>query len=285
MEVVSDIGMMQARAEAVRLSGKRIAIVPTMGALHNGHLSLIRTARNNADVVVTTVFVNPTQFGPDEDFRRYPRDPERDARFASEAGSSIVFMPDEKAMYPPGFLTNVQTDRVAATFEGAIRPTHFRGVTTVVAKLFHIVRPHVAVFGQKDIQQAFIIRRMIRDLNFDIELIVSPIVREEDGLAMSSRNVYLSASERKGATSLIRALRKAVEMAGAGEKSLERIRKEMMSILEGGKPSSIDYIAFLNPETFDETSVMPSPSLLIALAARFGATRLLDNVVIQVPGQ
>ena len=281
-EVLRDVVAMQSRAEDLRRSGKRIGVVPTMGALHDGHLSLIRTAREHADVVVTTIFVNPTQFGPGEDFQQYPRNPEQDTKLATEAGASILFMPDDRQMYPEGFLTSVQTDRVATILEGAVRPTHFRGVTTIVAKLFHITNPHVAVFGQKDIQQAFIVRRMIRDLNFDIELIVAPIVRESDGLAKSSRNVYLNPTERTGATCLFRALRKAEELVGKGERDIGRVREAMQPILLSGGPTAIDYVACLNPETFEEVTAVPSPVLLIAAAARFGRTRLLDNIMIQV---
>lgn len=283
MEVVRNISDMQERAEGLRRSQKRIGVVPTMGALHEGHLSLIKIARAHAEVVVTTVFVNPTQFGPGEDFSRYPRTPERDAALASQAGSALMFMPDAKEMYPEGFLTSVQTDRVSGILEGAIRPTHFRGVTTVVAKLFHIVRPHTAVFGQKDIQQAFIIGKMIRDLNFDVELIVAPIVRETDGLAMSSRNMYLNPGERARATSLFHSLQRAESAVKNGERNPGHIREEMMEVLRSASPTAVDYVALLNPETFDEVTALPSPNLLIALAVRFGSTRLLDNMMIQVP--
>lgn len=282
MEVVHDIPAMRSKADELRLSGKRIGLVPTMGALHEGHLSLIRIARQHADVVITSVYVNPTQFAPNEDFSQYPRNAKRDTELAATAGSTMMFMPGDREMYPEGFLTSVQTDRVASILEGAIRPAHFRGVTTVVAKLFLITKPHVAVFGQKDVQQAFIIRRMIRDLNFDVELIVGPIVREEDGLAKSSRNMYLNASDRKGATVLFRALRRAEELIQAGERSPEAIRKELMGILHSGNPASIDYLALMNPESFEDLSTVQSPALLIAVAARFGTTRLLDNMTIRV---
>lgn len=281
MEILRTVREMQARAEELRLTGKRIGVVPTMGALHEGHLSLLSLARRHSDVVILTIFVNPTQFGPHEDFRRYPRDFDRDKLLAREAGADIIFAPDLGEMYPDGFLTFVATDKVADLFEGKVRPTHFRGVTTVVAKLFHATKPHVAVFGQKDAQQLFIIRAMARDLNFDVELLAAPIVRESDGLAISSRNIYLSKVERSAALSMYRSLAKAGEMIGKGERDLGIVRDAILGMLSAASPSGVDYVAFVDPATFREVEDLGGSSILILLAARFGTTRLIDNV--QVP--
>jgi pantoate--beta-alanine ligase len=254
-----------------------------MGYLHEGHLSLITIARQESDVVVVTLFINPAQFGPSEDFERYPRDLKRDMALAEQSGADILFTPEVRAMYPEGFQTYIEVSEVSSMLEGKMRPAHFRGVTTVVAKLFNLTKPHVAVFGQKDAQQAFIIRQMVRDLNIDTRIVVAPIVREKDGLAMSSRNIYLSAEERNNALSLYRSLNHGKEKIGAGERSLSTVRKEIEKIILGSSPTSIDYIAFLNPETFQETDMIKPPALLIALAVRFGSTRLLDNILIDIP--
>ncbi len=284
MTIVTTVAAMQAVADQARREGRRIAVVPTMGYLHEGHLSLIAEARRRADVVVTTIFVNPTQFGPTEDFARYPRDFERDTVMAEQAGTDVLFHPAAEEMYPAGHSSAVDAGPVGAMLEGAIRPTHFRGVTTVVAKLFNITKPHCAIFGQKDAQQAFLIRRMTRDLNFDVEIIVAPIVREADGLALSSRNVYLSPEERPRATVLVRALQRADTRIKAGERSVDAVRAEMMQQLQTGQPTAVDYIAFLDPETFREIGSLTPPAVLIALAVRFGATRLIDNMRIEITG-
>jgi pantoate--beta-alanine ligase len=282
MKVVVPLSEMQAEANRLRREGKRIAVVPTMGALHRGHTSLIERARQLADVVVTTVFVNPAQFAPTEDLAKYPRDLSRDRELAEAAGTDILFAPGSDAMYPPGFHTHVEVEGVSGILEGKVRPTHFRGVTTVVAKLFHLVKPHVAVFGQKDAQQAFIVRRMVKDLDLDVEIVVAPIVREPDGLALSSRNVYLSPDERRRALVLSRALKEAERRVRAGERSADQLRPELSRIIAEGRPDSVDYVAFLNPETFAEVTVIEPPGLLVAVAARFGSTRLIDNVLITI---
>lgn len=282
METVTRIGEMQSRAEELRRKGAMIGVVPTMGYLHDGHLSLVARARKEADVVVTTLFVNPTQFGPGEDFERYPRDPENDERLASRAGTDILFMPATEEMYPAGFKTYVLTEGLSTVLEGAFRPTHFRGVTTVVMKLFHIVKPHLAVFGQKDAQQAAIISQMVRDMNLDIRLIIAPIVRESDGLAMSSRNVYLSPEERKNAVALFRSLRFAEDAVRRGERRVETIRNGMEEILRNAHVSAVDYVAFVRPGTFEVVERIDPPDILVALAVRFGKTRLIDNIVIPV---
>jgi pantoate--beta-alanine ligase len=272
---------MQRAADAFRNGGSRIVVVPTMGALHEGHLSLIRIARKHGDKVVTTVFVNPTQFGPGEDFERYPRSLDRDAAAADEAGSDVIFAPDVGAMYPPEFTTTVTVDRLTSVLEGKSRPGHFRGVTTVVAKLFNIVKPHAAVFGRKDAQQVAVVRQLARDLNFDVEIIVAPIVREPDGLALSSRNVYLTPEQRKEAPVLYRALQHAGKLLREGMRSPGAVIREMRKIIEEDSSAVIDYISIADPETLQEVSddVAGRP-VLVSLAGRFGSTRLIDNIVV-----
>lgn len=282
MEIVRTVRDMQSAAERLRGAGKRIGLVPTMGYLHQGHTSLIRIARQHSDAVVTTIFVNPAQFGPKEDFERYPRDFPRDETLAREAGTDILFCPEVKDMYAEGFRTYVTTEQVEDILEGKFRPGHFRGVTTVVAKLFNIARPHLAVFGQKDAQQAFIVQKMVHDLNFALQIIVAPIVREADGLAMSSRNVYLNPTERSNATSLFKALHRAEQLVSSGERSVASVRKAVETMLQAGSPEQIDYIAFVRPDTFAETERIDPPAVLVALAARFGRTRLIDNLLISV---
>jgi pantoate--beta-alanine ligase len=282
VRVVAAIREMQEISDRLRREGRKIAVVPTLGYLHRGHTSLIERALSLADIVVTTVFVNPAQFAPNEDFAQYPRDFARDRKLAGEAGTDIIFAPGEGEMYPPGFSSYVEVERVSKILEGKFRPTHFRGVTTVVTKLFDIVKPHIAVFGQKDAQQAFIIRKLVNDLNIDVSIVVAPIVREPDGLALSSRNTYLSESERRNAPALFEALRRASERIGAGERECRTLRSEMKEIIEKGSPRQIDYIAFVNPATFEEIESIEPPEVLIALAARFGSTRLIDNMQVTV---
>lgn len=282
METIGAIRDMQSKAKQLRREGRTIAVVPTMGFLHEGHQSLIEVARTLADVVVTTLFVNPAQFGPGEDFERYPRDQERDERLAEGAGTDILFVPSAQEMYPKGYKTLVSTEEISVVFEGKFRPTHFRGVTTVVAKLFNIVKPHHAVFGQKDAQQVAVIRQMVGDLNMDVQIVVSPILRESDGLAMSSRNVYLNAEERKNAVALHRALLAAREAAGRGERDANVLRERMVAILNQADPTAIDYVAFVDKETFAELTHLESPEALAILAVRFGKTRLIDNMSVPV---
>lgn len=282
MELITSIDVMQTKSELLRTEGKKIGVVPTMGYLHDGHISLMKKACELSDVLVTTLFVNPTQFGPGEDFERYPRDLERDKAIAAGAGTDILFSPETRAMYPEGYETYVQVEGVSTILEGKFRPIHFRGVTTIVAKLFHVTKPHVAVFGQKDAQQAFIIRKMVRDLNFDVSIVVAPIVREPDGLAVSSRNIYLNPEDRKNATSLYRALVHAEERIKSGERSLGKLRKELEDILLQSEPTQIDYVAFVQPETFQEIDRLESSSVFVLMAAKFGSTRLIDNELIQL---
>ena len=282
MEIVKAVADMQRRSETLRNQGRRIGLVPTMGYLHEGHACLIRKAKELSDVVVTSLFVNPTQFGPDEDFERYPRDFERDRAIAAKAGTDILFSPEPTEMYQEGDHAVVEPGPVAAILEGKFRPNHFRGVATVVAKLFNITKPHLSVFGQKDAQQAFLIQQMVIDFNFDVQVVVVPIVREKDGLAMSSRNVYLKSDERKNALVLSRSLVHAAERVKAGETSVKRLKEEMLKILSGGNPTNIDYIAFVHLKAFKEVETIEPPNVLIVLAVRFGTTRLIDNAIVSV---
>jgi pantoate--beta-alanine ligase len=282
MRTIVDIAEMQAAAEVARREGKRISVVPTMGSLHAGHLSLMALARQRSEVLVTTLFVNPLQFGPAEDYERYPRNLQHDRELALQAGTDILFTPQVRQMYPESFKSIVEIQDVSSVLEGVHRPGHFTGVTTVVLKLFNITKPHIAVFGQKDAQQAFLIRKMVVDLNLDLEVVIAPIIREKDGLALSSRNVYLSPDERARATSLYRALCFATERIEAGERSVELLRKGMSSILSDARPTQVDYVAFVRPGDFGELRIIEPPTVLIALAVRFGSTRLIDNMLVSV---
>lgn len=272
---------MQRLAEAWRRQGRRIGFVPTMGCLHVGHLSLIRIAKQRSDIVVVSIFVNPTQFGPKEDFKRYPRDLTRDKKLAAGAGCDVLFVPRTQDMYPQGYATYVTVEGLSKGLCGRSRPTHFRGVTTVVAKLFHIVNPHLAVFGQKDAQQAVILQRMAGDLNFDTRILVAPIVREKDGLAMSSRNVYLSTGERKQALVLSRALGKAKQMVSKGERKASVIKNTVIQLIRGAEDGVIDYVEVVHPETLEDLTLLEDRAL-VALAVKFGSTRLIDNTLIKV---
>jgi len=260
-------------------AGRRIGLVPTMGALHDGHLSLVAEARRGCDVVVMSVFVNPLQFGPAEDYERYPRDAARDAELARSSGVDGLFLPTVEAMYPPGSEVRVVPGAAARLWEGAVRPGHFEGVLTVVAKLFHLVQPHMAVFGQKDIQQAVLVRQMVRDLDFPLEVRVSPTVREPDGLALSSRNAYLSEAERRQALGLSQALQAADRAWRAGERRREGISaalEEQFARFPGLTP---DYIAIVDPDTLREVPAV-ARGTIIAVAGRVGRTRLLDNLIL-----
>ncbi len=262
-----------------RRAGLRIGFVPTMGALHEGHRSLIRSARASCDRVVVSVFVNPTQFGPGEDFDRYPRPVEADLAACAEEGVDVVFLPQVSEMYPPGDATTVRVARLTEGLCGAHRPGHFDGVTTVVSKLFNAVQPDVAFFGQKDAQQAAVIRRMVRDMLFPLEIVVCPTVREPDGLALSSRNAYLSAAERKQALSLSAALRWAAETVRAGRTEAAGLVREMRSRIEASGPCEIDYIEIVDADSLEPRSRVEG-ACLIALAVRIGKTRLIDNVIV-----
>jgi len=270
---------MRGASRAVRREGKRLALVPTMGALHEGHLSLVRAARAACDVVAASIFVNPTQFGPNEDLAKYPRSFERDCEMLEREGVEFVFAPSVEEMYPAGAVTWVTVEELSGKLDGGSRPGHFRGVTTVVAKLFHIVEPDKAFFGQKDAAQVAIIRRMVRDLNLAVEIVVCPIVREADGLAMSSRNAYLGPEERKRALVLHRALVRVQRMVEAGERDVGPL--SAAGIYEFARESSVrlDYFEIVNPDTLDPVEDV-SRGALVAVAAYVGATRLIDNILL-----
>jgi len=272
---------MQRRADAWRASGKRIAFVPTMGALHEGHTTLMQNARRDADVLVASVFVNPTQFGPGEDFEKYPRVLEQDLVRAGEAGVDCVFAPAPAVMYPAGYATYVHVEGITAVLEGAARPGHFRGVATVVTKLLNIVKPHVVYFGQKDAQQVAVITRMMGDLNIDTTLIVVPTVREPDGLAMSSRNAYLSVQQRREAPVLYRALQLGEQRIRQHAPAAADVIQEMRALIGSASSGVIDYISIADAESLQELhGPVPDGAVLISLAVRFGTTRLIDNILI-----
>ncbi len=278
MDIITSIKQMQQRACETRAAGKTIAFVPTMGYLHEGHASLLREGRKRADVLVLSIFVNPTQFGVGEDFETYPRSLERDAAIARETGVDVIFAPHASEMYPEGFQTNVNVTDLTLPLCGASRPGHFRGVTTVVAKLFNIVVPHKAFFGEKDFQQLAVIRRMAADLNMNVEIIGMPIVREDDGLAMSSRNTYLSPEERKSALCLNRSLAAARENYERGVTAVAQLREKVLEILRAEPSAVIEYVEFRNKDTL-ETVEHAADDTLLALAVRIGETRLIDNMI------
>ena len=263
-----------------REKGSRVSLVPTMGYLHRGHLTLVEEAKRDGAFVVMSIFVNPLQFGPKEDFSSYPRDLERDAKLAEEAGVDILFNPEVEEMYPSKNLTHVEVGELGDSLCGASRPGHFRGVTTVVSKLFHIVQPDRAYFGQKDFQQYLILRRMVRDLNFPIEIIAVPIVREEDGLALSSRNVYLSPEQRVEALVLNRSLQAAEEWIRDGERRAKVIEERIKEKIRSESSGEIDYVEIRSAETL-EKAIDINELVVIALAVRFGATRLIDNKIVE----
>ena len=280
MKVISAIA--EFKATRREISGS-LGFVPTMGYLHEGHLSLVRQARAENDTVVVSIFVNPTQFGPTEDFARYPRDPERDLALLEKEKTDLVFMPPAEEMYPHGFGSWVEIERVTERLEGSTRPDHFRGVSTVVAKLFNIVEPTKAYFGQKDAQQAVVIKRMVADLDMNLEVIVSPTVREPDGLAMSSRNSYLNPEERQAALVLWKSLNLAQKLWSQGERHAEHLRQEMTTLIQKEKLARIDYVSIADPETLEELEEINHPAL-VSLAVRIGNTRLIDNITLGIGG-
>jgi pantoate--beta-alanine ligase len=263
-----------------RASGKTLGFVPTMGALHEGHLSLIRRARESCRQVVVSIFVNPLQFGPGEDYERYPRDFERDLAFIEREGVDAVFHPSAAEMYSNQPLISVDVGKLGDTLDGVSRPGHFRGVATVVAKLFHIIEPDRAFFGQKDAQQAIILQRMVADLNFPLEIEVCPTVREPDGLAMSSRNAYLNPQERANATILYRSLQHAVELIHSGLREASKVEAEMRSMIESTPGADLDYAKIVDLHTLVDVSCVEREAL-IAVAVRFGKTRLIDNLIVR----
>jgi pantoate--beta-alanine ligase len=276
MEIINDIEVIQNRCLEARRDGKRIVMVPTMGCLHEGHLSLMREGRKHGDLLVASIFVNPTQFGPKEDFASYPRDLKRDAELAAEAGVDILFHPGAESMYPNGYKTYVNVEGLTKTLCGESRPGHFRGVTTVVCKLFNIVQPHMALFGRKDFQQLTVLRRMVSDLNLPIEVVGMPTVRERDGLAMSSRNIFLSAEERKQALALVDALRQARTAARHGESHSRRLIGLVRERIGREPDAQIDYVKICDGDTLENVDRVDENSVLL-LAVRIGKTRLIDN--------
>ena len=279
MKIVHGIEEVRKAVRDARAKGRTIGLVPTMGALHEGHLSLMRAARKETGFVVASIFVNPTQFGPSEDFNRYPRTLDADAKLSEAAGVDLIFAPEPRAMYPEGFATYVVQNDLTEGLCGPHRPGHFRGVTTVVAKLFNIVQPDAAYFGQKDYQQAAVIRRMVRDLDMPIEVRVMPIVREADGLAMSSRNRYLSPADRQRALCLSRALKEARRLADGGERAAPALLDAMNRIVRPAV-DKVDYISIVHPETLREVDDI-SRGAVAAMAVWIGKTRLIDNMVLK----
>ena len=278
MQIIHNAREMQDFSEAERNRGRKIAFVPTMGFFHEGHLNLMRLGLRQGDCLVVSIYVNPTQFAPSEDFAAYPRDFERDKALAEGVGVDVIFFPDNKEMYPQGYQTYVEVEGLTQNLCGISRPRFFRGVTTVCTKLFHIVKPHVAIFGQKDFQQYVTIQKMVRDLNMDLEVIGMPTTREPDGLAMSSRNVYLSADERASALSLSRGLLLAKGLYAAGEREAEKIVAKVQEFIAADRQVKIDYVRICAVETMQDVSRIEGESVL-ALAVWVGKTRLIDNHV------
>ena len=282
MEVIRAIAMARKACDAARSAGRTVGFVPTMGAFHDGHVSLMRRARDERDAVVVSIFVNPLQFGPGEDLSRYPRDEERDLSMARELGVDVVFAPTVEEMYPAGEpAVSVDPGPLGDRLEGAVRPGHFRGVATVVAKLFEVVGPSTAYFGEKDAQQLAVIRHMVRDLSFPIDVVGCPTVRELDGLAMSSRNAYLSPVQREAAGCLFLALSEAAEMARGGERDAARLVAAMAREIGATPEARIDYAAVVDEERFEEVGTISGPARAL-VAAKFGETHLIDNLLLPV---
>lgn len=281
MQIIRDFKALRNEINKVKHAGKTVGFVPTMGFLHDGHLSLLKEAGRQTDYVVMSIFVNPIQFGAGEDYDEYPRDLEQDYRKAEQVGCDLIFYPKVKSMYPPGYLTYVNTEGISEPLCGGSRPGHFQGVTTVVAKLFNLVTPDKAFFGQKDAQQALIIRKMVADLNMNPEIVVCPTIREADGLAMSSRNAYLDPAERKAATILYRTLKKAREMILSGERDARTIRGFMVDSIGKEPLAAIQYIEVVDGQTLQQLECIEG-SVLLALAVKFGETRLIDNISVEV---
>lgn len=283
MKICTTIDDMRAASRSARRTGKRLGFVPTMGALHQGHLSLVRAAKAKCDAVAISIFVNPLQFGPSEDLAKYPRTYERDRELLEKETVDILFAPTPEEMYPAGAITYVTVEGLSEKLCGKSRPGHFRGVTTVVAKLFHIFEPDSAFFGQKDAAQAAIIRRMVRDLNFPVEIVVCPIVREPDGLAMSSRNAYLSPQEHKSALTLYRSLMEVRSRFEKGERSAGKLMEAAKQVFAREPAVRLDYFEIVNPDTLDPMVELENPAL-VAVAALVGKTRLIDNILLPTSG-
>jgi pantoate--beta-alanine ligase len=283
LETIRTIAWMKEVARQARAESRIIGFVPTMGALHAGHLSLVARAKRDCDPVFASIFVNPKQFGPQEDFTKYPRTVEKDAEKCAASGVRVLFLPEAAEMYPPGFATYVNVEGLSERLEGRTRPGHFRGVTTVVLKLLEIVQPHFAYFGRKDAQQAKLISVMARDLNLDTEIVLGPIVREDDGLAMSSRNTYLAPEERAAAAVLHRALNAAREELVAGERDVVRLQSKMRQLLDAEPRVKIDYVEVVDADSFEPVARVARASYIL-LAVYLGKTRLIDNMLVE-PGE
>jgi pantoate--beta-alanine ligase len=283
VDQIEKIASVRERIRTEKRKGKVIGFVPTMGYLHDGHLSLVRCAAMESDFIVVSIFVNPIQFGEGEDYDRYPRDIERDVRLIENAGGDLLFIPKVEEIYPEGYCTHVEVEGVTSRLCGKYRPTHFRGVTTVVTKLFNIVQPDLAVFGQKDAQQAVVIQRLIRDLNYPIELIVAPIVRDDSGLALSSRNRYLSPEEREDAKVLNQSLRLAQRLVDDGKRDVSLILDELTAAIRARPSTRIQYVEIVDPVTLEAVEVLEEGTdVLLTLAVYAGDTRLIDNALIRV---
>lgn len=280
MQVITHTSDLSPIIEVLSTERKVIGFVPTMGALHEGHLSLVRLARERADAIIVSVFVNPTQFGAGEDFARYPRDLERDVALLARLGVDAVFAPTREEIYPPGFKTYVNVEELSVKLEGASRPGHFRGVATVLAVLFNLVRPQFVVMGQKDAQQVVVVKRMVRDMRLPLEIVVAPIVREADGLAMSSRNQYLTPEERRAAPVLHRALSRAAAMFARGERDARALTDAVRDEITREPLALLDYVALTDTEELDPLDHINAEPALLSLAVRFGKTRLIDNVIL-----
>jgi pantoate--beta-alanine ligase len=283
MKKLTTVTEMQVAAAGLRATGRRIGFVPTMGALHDGHLSLVRAARERSDVVVASIFVNPTQFGPNEDYRNYPRNLESDARLLAEEGVDVLFAPAPEEIYPPGFQTHVTVRDLSQPLCGRSRPGHFRGVATVVTKLLNIVQPDAAFFGRKDAQQGILIQQLVRDLSLPVEIVLCPTVREADGLAVSSRNAYLNSEERQAALVLHRSLGRAREMLVAGERSVERLVAGVRGLLEAEPRVRVDYVEVVDAATLEPAERLQG-RIVLALAAWVGKARLIDNLMAEDTG-
>ena len=281
MDIVPTIRGMKNLSASWRAQGETVGFVPTMGYLHEGHLSLVKASVNQCDKTVVSIFVNPTQFGPGEDYEKYPRDTDRDLSLLKPLGVDAVFMPGAEEFYPPGYQTYVEVTEITNRLCGLSRPGHFRGVTTVCCKLFNVVSPHKAFFGKKDFQQFTVLKRMVEDLNMDLEIVPMPIVREPDGLAMSSRNTYLSEAERKAAICLSRSLKEAQRLFAEGERNATKIHQAIKSIIEAEPLAKIDYVSVCNPFTLDEVETAEKGTL-VALAVKVGPARLIDNTQLGV---
>ena len=281
MKICKTIQEIRAVCSTARRDGKRLGLVPTMGALHQGHLSLVRAAKAQCDVVAVSIFVNPTQFGPNEDFAKYPRTFEKDCGLLEKEGVDLIFAPSVDEMYPPNAVSYVTVEGLSTRLCGKSRPGHFRGVTTVVSKLFHIVEPDVAFFGQKDAAQVAIIRRMVRDLNFPVEIVVCPIVREADGLAMSSRNSYLDPQQRKSALVLYRSLMQVQKQFEGGTHNSAKLIANAKEVFAEEPSVRLDYIEIVDPDTLDGLTDLSQPAL-VAVAAFVGKTRVIDNITLNV---